>query len=511
MFHVDAGLRLTVSESPRCVLDLSIPWYLSANSSGIQARRDDNEREGVEVAVTDLKATGKWEKGSRAKRWEVDWYDSSNSRKRKRFRTKVEADDFDAEVHLNSGGARDRSRAASKSVDEVHSEWIKYLSVYGGRSHDGASPSTIGGYESIHAQWIAPTLGSIRLGKLDRASVEAWRLGMVSAEGRGPSPRQRGVADDQLVRLLNWCIDQGYLGENPAKTRSGGRAPRPISRKAKEHIYLEGRQVWRLAACAPDVMTRNLILVMANTGLRFGEAAALRVGDFDPDSGDLFVSKALAMDKGKVYESRTKTHETRTVTISEWVLDLLIEQVEGKSDESRVFSTVREHRDLNRDNWSKRSFGPAARQASTAIATLQAQLGVSERKRGRAWFGPQTAAAVGAASSSQSLRDVLRTPGEWFESSGQFDQAVKVIQAKHGGDGFQVLRLGDVDFSTPTPHDLRHTAASHAIASGASVIAVQKMLGHADAKMTLNTYAGLFEDDRVRLGAAMARALARPE
>ncbi|GAA2469868.1 tyrosine-type recombinase/integrase [Terrabacter carboxydivorans] len=46
-----------------------------------------------------------------------------------------------------------------------------------------------------------------------------------------------------------------------------------------------------------------------------------------------------------------------------------------------------------------------------------------------------------------------------------------------------------------TPHDLRHTAASLAIASGANVKAVQQMLGHASAAMTLDVYAGLFGDD----------------
>jgi integrase len=46
-----------------------------------------------------------------------------------------------------------------------------------------------------------------------------------------------------------------------------------------------------------------------------------------------------------------------------------------------------------------------------------------------------------------------------------------------------------------TPHDLRHTAASLAIAAGANVKAVQRMLGHASAAMTLDVYAGLFGDD----------------
>lgn len=42
-------------------------------------------------------------------------------------------------------------------------------------------------------------------------------------------------------------------------------------------------------------------------------------------------------------------------------------------------------------------------------------------------------------------------------------------------------------------HDLRHTAASLAIASGADVKAVQSMLGHASASMTLDLYGHLFD------------------
>jgi integrase len=45
------------------------------------------------------------------------------------------------------------------------------------------------------------------------------------------------------------------------------------------------------------------------------------------------------------------------------------------------------------------------------------------------------------------------------------------------------------------PHDLRDTAASLAISSGASIKAVQRMLGHASAAMTLDTYGSLFEED----------------
>jgi hypothetical protein len=46
-----------------------------------------------------------------------------------------------------------------------------------------------------------------------------------------------------------------------------------------------------------------------------------------------------------------------------------------------------------------------------------------------------------------------------------------------------------------SPHDLRHTAASLATQRGGNVKAVQRMLDHASAAMTLDVYAGLFSDD----------------
>jgi integrase len=45
------------------------------------------------------------------------------------------------------------------------------------------------------------------------------------------------------------------------------------------------------------------------------------------------------------------------------------------------------------------------------------------------------------------------------------------------------------------PHELRHTAASLAIAAGASIKGVQEMLGHASATLTLDRYGQLFGDE----------------
>lgn len=59
-----------------------------------------------------------------------------------------------------------------------------------------------------------------------------------------------------------------------------------------------------------------------------------------------------------------------------------------------------------------------------------------------------------------------------------------------------------------TPHALRHTAASLAIAAGANVKVVQTMLGHKSATMTLDLYGHLFEDQLDEVADAMDSARA---
>jgi integrase len=62
-----------------------------------------------------------------------------------------------------------------------------------------------------------------------------------------------------------------------------------------------------------------------------------------------------------------------------------------------------------------------------------------------------------------------------------------------------------------TPHELRHTAASLAVSAGANVKAVQRMLGHSSAAMTLDVYSGLFDDDVDGVAARLDEHIRRVE
>jgi integrase len=87
--------------------------------------------------------------------------------------------------------------------------------------------------------------------------------------------------------------------------------------------------------------------------------------------------------------------------------------------------------------------------------------------------------------------------GPWRNSNfraRRFDPAVKAA-------GLPGLKL----------HELRHTAASLAVQAGANVKAVQRMLGHSTATMTLDVYADLFDSDLEGVAMRLDEAVGRLE
>lgn len=69
--------------------------------------------------------------------------------------------------------------------------------------------------------------------------------------------------------------------------------------------------------------------------------------------------------------------------------------------------------------------------------------------------------------------------------------------------GWFALALKKAELPHMAVHDLRHTTASLAVQAGANVKALQRMLGHASAVMTLDKYADLFDDDLIRVADAL--------
>lgn len=71
----------------------------------------------------------------------------------------------------------------------------------------------------------------------------------------------------------------------------------------------------------------------------------------------------------------------------------------------------------------------------------------------------------------------------------------RVVDGRRVGVKWWERALDECGLDWMTPHDLRHTTASLAVQAGASVKALQRMLGHRSAALTLDVYADLFDAD----------------
>lgn len=91
-----------------------------------------------------------------------------------------------------------------------------------------------------------------------------------------------------------------------------------------------------------------------------------------------------------------------------------------------------------------------------------------------------------------------RRPGEMMREEGKSSRE----------DGWLRVALRRAGIAKRiTLHDLRHTAASLMVASGANVKAVQRQLGHKSAAMTLDVYSDLFDDDLEALSVRMGEMI----
>ncbi|UPW06748.1 site-specific integrase [Rhodococcus pyridinivorans] len=95
---------------------------------------------------------------------------------------------------------------------------------------------------------------------------------------------------------------------------------------------------------------------------------------------------------------------------------------------------------------------------------------------------------------------VLDELAKQCEGRGRDDLVFPGRDGKHmrrpvSHSGWFELAVKRAGIERVTPHDLRHTAASLAVAAGVNVKALQRMLGHASAAMTLDTYSDLFDED----------------
>jgi integrase len=139
---------------------------------------------------------------------------------------------------------------------------------------------------------------------------------------------------DSLVAVLKFAVKAKHLPANPA---DGVELPRlPLT----EQRYLTHEQLHCVAVASGRM--RTLVLVLGYCGLRFGEAAALRVADCDVKARRIRVRRSVTyVRKTGLVEGPTKNHTSRTVPVPEFVAKLLETEIAGRDGGALVFPSAR--------------------------------------------------------------------------------------------------------------------------------------------------------------------------
>jgi integrase len=188
------------------------------------------------------------------------------------------------------------------------------------------TPATKPLYESHWRNHIEPILGHRELSSLRRIGIEAWVASLMTA---GVGDATINSAHRILRTLLQAAQDAEIIAGNPAK-----RASRPLRyRGAKERI-MTPEEVNRIADAVPDTY-RPLILTLAWTGLRIGEAAGLRVKNLDLLRGRISFVEAVTVVGQDVIHGDTKNKKARTVTLPGFLREELARHIEGPPSRAR--------------------------------------------------------------------------------------------------------------------------------------------------------------------------------
>ena len=338
------------------------------------------------------------------KRYYVKYRTADNKQHKKEgFRTKREAQEYAAKMAVAVADNNWVNPSSGRiTIESLGRKWL-----------DGkkgvVKPKYYRDLEGAWATHVQTEWGSRRVASIRHSEIQAWVSGLANSRSATVTLRAFGI----LKGIFENAYRDQIISRNPCE---GVQLPR---KTRKSRTYLTAAQVLDLAACSGRYSA--LILVLGFCGLRWGEAAALRIENVDFTNRKILVRSSWVRSGSEFIEGLPKTWEIRDVPLPEPVAAALREVCAGRDGNELVF------------------VGPCEGHIKEQSANY-----VAHKDGAYQWYGKA---------------------------------------------------LHDAHCPRLTCHDLRHTAASIAISSGANVKAVQRMLGHKSAAMTLDVYADLFDSD----------------
>lgn len=183
------------------------------------------------------------------------------------------------------------------------------------------------------------------IGEITQAEIASF------LKGAGVTAGTRDRVKITFSAFFTWAVDAGYRRSNPVKgIRLASGSAETMSPMAAEEL-----EALAMAVVQPEY--RRLIRVLGYTGLRWGEARALKVSDVQGDT--LHVTRSWS-DGYK--EKDVKQHQERWVPIFDVISEDVQTAIDGREHDERVFLSPLgrpiSSRNLRRDvGWSRKAPG----------------------------------------------------------------------------------------------------------------------------------------------------------
>jgi integrase len=265
----------------------------------------------------------KYQTSSGATLYAVRYRKPDNKQTWKRgFHTKRDAQIFANTVEVSKiAGEYVAPSLGRTTIGELGPAWLD-------RQRGHMKPSGFRSYESAWRIHVAPRWESTSITSIRYSDVQAWVAELSSQRG----PVIVRFAHAVLARILDDCVRDRMLTSNPAR---GVKLP---LRPPRKNVYLTAEQLNRLADEARRY--RGLVLLLGVGGVRWGEAAALRVSDVD------FLRRRITLHRNAVKVGGTfevgslKSNKNRTVVVPSFVTDALAVACESKGRDELIWPST---------------------------------------------------------------------------------------------------------------------------------------------------------------------------
>ena len=251
----------------------------------------------------------------RGRRWVADYRDGLGRRRWVSCRTKAQAEEIEARERLAARAGRNlRPHIDPELALAAYARrWLSQITAT-------VKPSTAAGYEQRLRVHVLPAFGTLPLRKLTRGGIKALLIEKLRSGLARDSVR---LIHATLRALLNAAVDDEIIAANPSvRLGKALRLATPASRRQEEIKALDRDQLATLLAAARETggTIQLLLLVMARTGVRVGEARALRWEDLDFNHSEARIERAVSS-IGVI--STPKSGHGRTVDLSRGVVRVL--------------------------------------------------------------------------------------------------------------------------------------------------------------------------------------------